>query len=374
MLEKENMKIIVCGGGTGGHVFPAIAIANALKAANTNIEFLFVGAQGRLEMEKVPAAGYKIIGLPIAGFQREITVKNFVTIWKLMRSIFIARKIIKSFKPDVVVGVGGYASGPVMYMASRQNIPTVIQEQNSFPGVTNKLLAKKAAKICVAYQNVKNYFPEEKIVYTGNPVRENLLELNENKEEAAEYFGANPAKKIVLVIGGSLGAKSLNDAILNNLNKIEELNNIRFIVQTGKRYFNAVNTKAQAINVKNTIVTDFISRMDLAYSLADVIISRAGAIAISELCIIGKPVILIPSPNVAEDHQTKNALELVNSNAALLVHDNRTIEEMVDQAVSLITNEELKTKLKTNIKKLAKPDSAEEIAEVILGIVKRKNC
>ncbi|MFC2138169.1 undecaprenyldiphospho-muramoylpentapeptide beta-N-acetylglucosaminyltransferase [Bacteroidota bacterium] len=364
---KKQLNIIISGGGTGGHVFPAISIANALKEANENIEILFVGANGRIEMDKVPAAGYKIIGLPIYGFQRKKIWKNFKIIFNLLRSLNKARNIIKKFKPDVAVGVGGYASGPVLRIAGNKGIPTVIQEQNSYAGITNKLLAKKAHKIFVAYDGMEKYFPKEKIILSGNPVRRGLIDIEDKSEKAFNYFDLDINKKTVLAIGGSLGARSINLSLLENYNEFVK-NDIQLIWQTGKLYYTNITYKTG--KVENGIkIMDFISEMEHAYAVADVIISRAGAGTISELCIVGKPVVLVPSPNVAEDHQTKNATALVNEEAVVMVKDSETDEKLVSETISLFNDEEKMKKLSNNIKKLAIKDSASIIANEILKLV-----
>lgn len=365
---NKNNRVIISGGGTGGHIFPAISIANALKGIDPNIEILFVGALGRMEMEKVPAAGYKIVGLPIMGFQRRLSLKNLQVLYKLAVSLFKARKVIRDFKPAVAVGVGGYASGPVLRTASKFGIPTVIQEQNSYAGVTNKLLAKKASKICVAYSNMERYFPAEKIIITGNPVRQDLVNLENKKQEAYEYFGLVPGKKTLLVLGGSLGARTINNSLLAKLEKLAN-SGVQVIWQTGSIYIETVEAQAAAFKSPSLKIQAFISRMDLAYAIADLVISRAGASTISELCIAAKPAILIPSPNVAEDHQTKNAMALAEVNAAIMVKDAWANEALVDTALTTIQNEnELKT-LSSNITKLALHNSANRIAEEIIKLM-----
>ncbi len=366
-VNKKNKNIIISGGGTGGHVFPAISIANAIKEIEPESNILFVGALGKIEMEKVPAAGYQIIGLPIAGLQRRITYKNIVFIFKLMRSLNRSKKIIKKFKPDVVVGVGGYASGPVLYMANRKNIPTLIQEQNSYAGITNKLLAKKAEKICVAYEGMEKYFPTEKIILTGNPIRQDLLDKMGSKTDAAEHFKMDKDIKTVLVIGGSLGARTINQSIMADIDKIGQ-NDIQILWQTGKYYYEDAKAIVEKSGYKNIKVLDFIVRMDYAYSLADVIISRAGAGTISELCLVGKPVVLVPSPNVAEDHQTKNAIALVNKNAAVMVKDNNAKNQLVDLVLNLIYDNDEMHNLSGNIKGMALRDSAKIIAKEVLKL------
>jgi len=363
------MKLIISGGGTGGHIFPAIAIANAVKNLKPNTEILFVGAENRMEMEKVPAAGYKIIGLPVSGFIRKLSFGNIKVLFRLMKSMKKAKKIIADFKPDVVVGVGGYASGPVLKNAVKKNIPTLIQEQNSYAGVTNKLLAKKVNKICVAYSEMEKFFPADKIIYTGNPVRQNILNENITREEAFSFFGLNPGKKTILCVGGSLGAGTLNESVILNLDKIAK-SNYQLIWQTGKFYFEKAKQKFDAVNPANIKVMDFISRMDYAYKAADIVISRAGAISISELCLVKKPVIFVPSPNVAEDHQTKNAMALVSKNAGLLVKDAEAREKLFDSAFELINNEPKMNEFSENIGKLAMLNSADIIANEVIKLKK----
>lgn len=363
---SRHKKIIISGGGTGGHIFPAISIANALKKLDPETEILFVGAEGRMEMEKVPAAGYRIIGLPVAGFIRSLTLKNFQVLAKLMRSLFKARKVLRNFRPDVVVGVGGYASGPVLRQAGRMNIPTLIQEQNSYAGVTNKLLAKRAAVICTAYEGMGKYFPSEKIIITGNPVRQNYENLESLKEEAYKFFKLNNDKPVVLVLGGSLGAGSINNSLSSNIEKMKS-SGVQWLWQTGKYYYENVNALVSVSTSDNIRVHDFINRMDYAYAAADVIVSRAGAGTISELCLVGKPVILIPSPNVAEDHQTKNARALSDRNAAVFIAD-KNANTLVDEAVKLITDDQKRMELSRNIASMAKRDADIRIAEEVIKL------
>jgi len=363
------MKVIISGGGTGGHIFPAIAIANALKKSVKDVDILFVGAKGKMEMDKVPAAGYEIKGLWISGLQRRLTYKNLLFPFKVLSSIYTSKKIIKSFKPDVVIGVGGYASGPMLKAATGKGIPTVIQEQNSFPGITNKILATKVDKICVAYQGMEKFFPKDKIVLTGNPVRQDIVNQSCSKQDAAKFFDLDCDKKTVLVIGGSLGARTINESINDNL-PFFVTNNIQLIWQTGKNYYSIANENVNNITNTNIKVFEFINKMDFAYKSADIIISRAGAIAISELCLVGKPVILIPSPNVAEDHQTKNALALSNQNAAIVVKDIDAKESLNEILSQLITDSEKQKELSDNIKLMAHKNAADKIVEVILNLVK----
>ena len=367
------MKIIISGGGTGGHIFPAIAIANALQKLDPKVEILFVGAEGKMEMEKVPAAGYKIIGLPIRGLQRKITFKNFGIISKLLKSLKMAKKIIKDFQPDAVVGVGGYASGPVLRVASKMKIPTIIQEQNSYAGITNKILAKKVNKICVAYPKMERFFPSHKIIITGNPIRETLLNPEITKEDALKHFGLSGSQKIILSVGGSLGARTINQSIISNLDKIAN-SDIQLLWQTGKYYYKDAKQKADEVQPKNVKILDFIKRMDLAYKSADIVISRAGAISISELCLLKKPVIFVPSPNVSEDHQTKNAMALVNENAAIIITDAEAMKTLIPEAINLLNDNEKINELSKNISKFAKQNSASKIAkEIINELEKNKN-
>lgn len=368
MNKKQLNKIIISGGGTGGHIFPAISIANALKALQPDMDILFVGALGRMEMEKVPAAGYKIIGLPISGFQRKLSLGNVKVIAQLLYSLMKARKVISDFKPDVAVGVGGYASGPLLRIASQKGIPTVIQEQNSYAGVTNKLLAKKAAKICVAYEGMERFFPAGKIIMTGNPVRQDLIKIAGKRDEALEFFGLYKTKKTILILGGSLGARTVNDSIAAGLERLGK-ENFQVIWQTGPRYFEEMKQKTDASGAANVKAMAFISRMDLAYAAADLVVSRAGAGTISELCLVEKASILVPSPNVAEDHQTKNALALTNKNAAILVKDADAKNTLVDTMIAYISNPDELQRLSTNIAKMAEHDSAKRIAQEILKLI-----
>lgn len=368
------MKAIISGGGTGGHIFPAISIANCLKKKYPKAEILFVGAKGRMEMEKVPQAGYEIIGLPVAGFQRKKLWKNFSFPFKLICSMVKAGKIIREFKPDVVIGVGGYASGPTLKAAVSKGIPTLIQEQNSFPGVTNKMLASGVNRICVAYDNMSRWFPENKIVFTGNPIRQNIARLDscseQEKEKGLSTFGIHADKCTVLVVGGSLGALTINESIIQNLNYFIQ-NDIQLIWQTGKSFHQRAKIETERLNTPLIKVYDFIYEMEQAYSLADIIISRAGAIAISELCIVGKPCILIPSPNVAEDHQTKNANSLVEKHAALMVRDIDSREHLIERLDTLVKNVELREELSKNIKALGIRNADERIVEEIEKIIRK---
>ena len=367
MNRQKHKRIIISGGGTGGHIFPAISIANALRRIDPETEILFVGAEGRMEMEKVPAAGYKIVGLPVAGFMRSLSPKNISVIFKLVKSLFLASKIIKEFDPDVVVGVGGYASGPVLRQAGKMGIPTLIQEQNCYAGVTNKLLAKKASAICVAYDGMEKYFPAAKIIRTGNPVRQNYDNIDNYKCEALSHFRLKNDQSVILVLGGSLGAGTINKSLSENIQKMKD-SGIQWLWQTGKFYYEDVNALLSQFPSENIVVQDFINRMDCAYSAADIIISRAGAGTISELCLVGKPVILVPSPNVAEDHQTKNALALTYKNAAVMVRDNIAVSRLVDEAIKLVSDKKEREALSENIKKMADRDADVRIANEILKL------
>ena len=371
MNRHRDRKVIISGGGTGGHVFPAIAIADGLKDKASDTDILFIGAENRLEMEKVPEAGYRIIGLPVEGFKRKLTLRNIIVVFKLFRSLMISRRIIKEFRPDVVVGVGGFASGPVLRSAVVKGIPTLIQEQNSFAGLTNKLLAKKARKICVAFEGMEKYFPCNKIVLTGNPVRKAIENLNKtnSKKEAYTYFGLEEGMKTILVLGGSLGARTINLGVIRNLSRIKG-NGFQVLWQCGEYYHDEAMRAISESGSDNIIVKDFISRMDLAYAVADVIICRAGAITISELFHAGKPAILVPSPNVAEDHQTKNALSLVDKLAAIHLPDREAEQKMIPMALELLDDKERMKMISENISKLAVKNSAGKIAEEVLGMMK----
>lgn len=368
---KENIRIIISGGGTGGHIFPAVSIANAIKELHPEAEILFVGAEGRMEMHRVPAAGYPIKGLPVAGFDRKNLLKNIPVLIKLFKSQRMARKIVKDFRPHAAVGVGGYASGPTLKVAGSMGIPTLLQEQNSYAGVTNKLLAKQAKKICVAYEGMERFFDKDKIILTGNPVRQGLLNPTTTREEAIASFGLNPDKRTVLILGGSLGARTINQCIINNLDKVKN-SGVQFIWQTGKIYIEEARAAvARAGELPMLHVTDFISDMAIAYSAADLVISRAGAGSISEFCLLQKPVILVPSPNVAEDHQTKNALALVNKNAALYVKDADAQDLLLDKAIETVNQPGLLKNLSKNIAELAFTDSANVIAKEVLKLAEK---
>ena len=362
------MKVIISGGGTGGHVFPAIAIANAIRKERPDADILFVGAQGKIEMEKVPKAGYPIEGLWISGFQRKLTTKNLLFPFKLMGSLAKAYSIVSKFKPDVVVGVGGYASGPTLEVASRMGIPIVVQEQNSYPGITNRLLAKRANRICVAYEGMDKFFPKEKVIVTGNPIREGIFEdLASKKSEGYDYFDMDASKKTIFVFGGSLGARTINDAMKASTQHLQDNKNIQVLWQAGKLYIDEMKQTATA-QLPNVVVRQFIDRMDLAYAMADIVIGRAGALTISELCYVGKPAILVPSPNVSEDHQTKNALALVNQDAAILVKDANATKEMIPTALNAIANAEKLALMTTKISALRKESAAATIANEIIKL------
>ena len=367
-MEKE-LRVIISGGGTGGHIFPAVSIANAIKAIRPDAKILFVGAQGRMEMQRVPAAGYEIKGLPICGFDRKNLLKNFKVLYKIWKSQRMAKQIIKDFKPQVAVGVGGYASGPTLNKAAAMGIPCLIQEQNSYAGVTNKLLAKKAAKICVAYEGMERFFPADKIILTGNPVRQTLLDTTITREDAIKGLGLNPSKKVILLVGGSLGARTINESVLQHLDIIKA-SDVQFIWQTGKFYSEEIAKRLQGEDIPNLKVTDFITDMGSAYKAADLVISRAGASSISEFCLIGKPVILVPSPNVAEDHQTKNALALANRDAAIYVKDVEAPATLLELAVKTVNDEKKLKSLSENVLKLALPDSADIIAKEVIKLAK----
>ncbi len=369
MDHKENIRVIVSGGGTGGHIFPAISIANAIKAMQPDAEILFVGAEGRMEMQRVPAAGYKIIGLPVAGFDRKNLLKNIPVLFKLFKSQMMARRIIKDFKPMVAVGVGGYASGPTLKMAASMGVPTLIQEQNSYAGVTNKLLAKSAQKICVAYEGMERFFPKEKIVLTGNPVRQALVEAKLSKEEALEKMGLNKERRTVLIIGGSLGARTMNESVIGNLSIIREAKGVQFLWQTGKYYSEEIkNRLAKEAIVPNLKVTDFVSDMASAYAAADLVVSRAGASSISELCVLHKPSILVPSPNVAEDHQTKNAKALSTRGAAIFLADADAVAQLIPLAIQTVGDDAQLASLGENAGKMAFYDSANVIATEVVKL------
>ena len=366
--EQKELRVIISGGGTGGHIFPAVSIANAIKAKRPDAKILFVGALGRMEMQRVPAAGYEIKGLPICGFDRKNMLRNVIVLYRIWKSQRMARKIINEFKPMAAVGVGGYASGPTLNQCASMGIPCLIQEQNSYAGVTNKLLAKKAKRICVAYEGMDRFFPADKIVITGNPVRQSLIENSISREDAIKSFGLDPEKKTILLVGGSLGARTINESIMQHLDMVEN-SGVQFIWQTGKYYNVAIMEKLNAYKKLPMLkVTDFISDMGAAYKAADLVISRAGASSISEFCLIGKPVILVPSPNVAEDHQTKNAMALVNKDAALYVKDADAPHSLLALAINTVKDADHLAKLSANIRKLGKENSAEVIADEVIKL------
>jgi UDP-N-acetylglucosamine--N-acetylmuramyl-(pentapeptide) pyrophosphoryl-undecaprenol N-acetylglucosamine transferase len=367
---KESVKIIISGGGTGGHIYPAVAIANELKAQMPSADILFVGAEGKMEMEKVPKAGYPIVGLPIAGINRSSILANIAFPFKLISSLLRARRIVKDFNPDVVVGVGGYASGPTLYVSGRMGIGTLIQEQNSYAGITNKWLSRKAAKICVAYPGMEAFFPQEKIVLTGNPVRNDIVNSQVSKEDALMHFGLDPTRKTVLVIGGSQGARSINKAVLTGYEMFFQ-QGVQLIWQTGKSFLEIAREETSAKDFSMGYVSDFIYEMDKAYAAADVVISRAGALSVSELCLAGKPAVLVPFPGAAEDHQTKNAMSLVSKEAALLVADNRVNELLMDTCLRLVNDQEQQRKLSGSIRAFARPEAAKDIVNEIKKIIEK---
>jgi UDP-N-acetylglucosamine--N-acetylmuramyl-(pentapeptide) pyrophosphoryl-undecaprenol N-acetylglucosamine transferase len=375
MLHKNSVsettpyRRIISGGGTGGHIFPAIAIANTFRERYPNAEILFVGAKGRMEMTRVPDAGYKIIGLWISGLQRSLTLANLLFPVKLVVSFFKAGAIVRKFKPDVVVGTGGYASGPIMLASTRMKIPTVIQEQNSFAGLTNKQVASKVDKVCVAYDGMEKYFPKNKIVLTGNPVRKDILNTSGKRTQALGHFGFDASKKTLLIVGGSLGARTINESVLGGIEKLIDAQ-VQVIWQTGKGYYEGYREQLRNYNLKLIRVQDFLKEMDLAYAAADVVVSRSGALAVSELCIAKKPVILVPSPNVAEDHQTKNAMALVDKDAAVVVKDKEARQALVDEMLKLLFDENRSQKLSENIATLARPRATEDIVNEIEKLIK----
>ena len=356
------MKVLISGGGTGGHIFPALSIANAIKRRDPDADILFVGALGRMEMERVPAAGYPIEGLPVAGFDRKRLWRNFGVLWKLWKSLRKARRIVRDFKPDIAIGVGGYASGPVLKEAQRRGVPTLLQEQNSYPGVTNKLLAPKANAICVAYEGLDRFFPPEKIIMTGNPVRKDLEDCTLTREEAKKELGFDPSRPLILSVGGSLGARTVNEAIAASLDRIKA-SGAQLMWQTGR--YGADKFQSLAEGYDNVKATTFITRMDLAYRAADLVVSRAGAGTISELQILGKPVILIPSPNVSEDHQRHNAEALSTRGAAIMILDKDAVNELPSAIIRLLDDEDARIRLSDEISKMAMRDSDEKIVDII---------
>jgi len=367
----KELNVIISGGGTGGHIFPAIAIANKIKDRYPDANILFVGAEGRMEMEKVPAAGYEIIGLDIAGLNRKNPFKNISTFLKFRRSLKKAKQILKDFEPDIAIGVGGYASGPVLYQANKMKIPTLLQEQNSYAGITNKFLSKKASSVCVAYEGMERFFPKDKITMTGNPYRQELLSLSLNKADAYKEFNLDPKKKTILLIGGSLGSRTLNKSIFSSIDTIIE-SDVQILWQCGKLYSFELNMDlASKGNPENIHMHEFITRMDLAYIVADLVISRAGASSITELSLLGKPSILVPSPNVSEDHQTKNSMALVKKKAAILIKDGDAIKDLIPTALETIHNEDKLKNLSENILKLAHPDATDEIVDEVIKLIKK---
>lgn len=369
MKTERPYRFIISGGGTGGHIYPAIAIANEIKSRFGDAQILFVGAKGKMEMKKVPESGYRIIGLWISGFQRRISIDNLYFPFKVMFSYVAANRIIKRFKPDAVIGVGGYASGPIMLAATGKKVPSMIQEQNSYAGLTNKRLGKKVQKICVAYEHMERYFPKEKIVITGNPVRKDILNVGAKREQAIKHFNLDPGKKTLLILGGSLGARTINTSIIKHLQEVIDAD-VQLLWQTGKFYYEEMVSKAKNLNLDHVRILEFIREMDLAYAAADVVVSRAGALSISELCLVGKPVIFVPSPNVAEDHQTKNAKALIDKHAAVLVKDVVAEQKLVSEALALLKDEKRKAELAENIKQLAKPNATEDIVNELMTIIK----
>lgn len=362
-------RAIISGGGTGGHIFPAIAIADELKRRNPNVDILFVGAVGKMEMTKVPEAGYKIEGLEIVGLKRKLALSNFILPFKIIKSLLKARKIVKSFKPQVVVGVGGYASGPTLKAATMLKFPSIVQEQNSFPGKTNKILSKGVTKICVAYDGLERFFPADKIIHTGNPTRKDMVEVEGKSKEGFEFYGFDASKKTILIIGGSLGARTLNESVINHLDDLIE-KEVQVLWQCGKLYHAQLEEKLNGKDLKHVKMVQFIERMDLAYAIADVVISRAGAISVSELCLVRKPTILVPSPNVSEDHQTKNAMALVEKDAALMVKDIEAVESLIPRAIELLGDSNKQSELIKNIESLGKPNATSDIVDVLESIAK----
>jgi UDP-N-acetylglucosamine--N-acetylmuramyl-(pentapeptide) pyrophosphoryl-undecaprenol N-acetylglucosamine transferase len=370
--KRRELRVVISGGGTGGHIFPAIAIANALREANASTELLFVGASGRMEMEKVPAAGYRIVGLPVTGIRRSLSPRNLLVPFRALVSVIRAGGILRTFRPDIAVGVGGYASGPLLLAAALRRIPCLIQEQNSHAGVTNKVLSRMVQRICVAYEGMERYFPREKIVMTGNPVRQDILQAAGRREEGSAFFGLDPARPVVLVLGGSLGARTINESIHAGLGRFADAG-IQLVWQTGKAYAGTAAAAVSGLNRPGLSAYGFIQRMDLAYAVADVVVSRAGASSVSELCLAGKPSILVPSPNVAEDHQTRNAMALVARDAAVLVSDHQAREQLVDEALRLVRDEARRTALQEQISAMALPGAAGKIVDEIYSLVKTRH-
>ncbi len=367
-FNDMSRRVIISGGGTGGHIYPAIAIANALQEKDPGVEILFVGALGKMEMEKVPKAGYNIIGLPIVGIKREISADNLLFPFKLIKSLLKARAVIKSFKPDVAVGVGGFASGPLLMMASLSRVPILIQEQNSYAGITNKILSRQAGRICVAYPGMEAFFSKEKIKLLGNPVRKDIVDISSKREKALSHFHLSHSGKVLFVMGGSLGARSINKAINDGLRQLIE-SGYQVLWQTGKGYIEQALKTIETLGTNRAKAFEFIYEMDLAYAVADVVVSRAGALSVSELCLAGKPAILVPYPAASEDHQTKNAISLVEQNAALLIKDSKTSEDLISETLKLLNDTVKQQQLITNIKKLARPAAATEIAAEVLQLI-----
>lgn len=371
---SQELRIIISGGGTGGHIFPAVSIANAVRELRPDARILFVGAEGRMEMQRVPAAGYEIKGLPVAGFDRKHLWRNAAVVLKLLKSRRMARRIVSDFRPQVAVGVGGYASGPTLNVAQHMGIPTLIQEQNSYAGVTNKLLAKGARRICVAYDGMERFFPADRILFTGNPVRQNLLRDQPSREDALRQMGLDPTRRTVLIIGGSLGARTINESVLGHLSLIRQQKSVQFVWQTGKYYSAAISAELERQGCPSNLhVQDFIADMATAYAAADLVISRAGAGSISEFCLLGKPVILVPSPNVAEDHQTKNAMALVEKDAALYVADAEAQRTLIPLAINTLADEAKLCALAAHIKTLARPDAAADIAREVIRLAEESS-
>ncbi|QSE99043.1 undecaprenyldiphospho-muramoylpentapeptide beta-N-acetylglucosaminyltransferase [Fulvivirga lutea] len=367
MTSKEPYRFIISGGGTGGHIYPALAVANEIKSQHPDSEILFVGAQGKMEMTKVPEAGYKIVGLWISGLQRRVTIQNLLLPFKVIHSFFSAIGIVKKFSPNAVLGFGGYASGPMMFAANSRKVPTLIQEQNSYAGLTNKKFGKKAKSICVAYEGMEQYFPKDVIKFTGNPVRSDILSLENKRDEAIQHFELDPNKKTVLVLGGSLGARTINRSIAGHLDKVVK-GGFQVLWQTGRFYYNDMKNVAADYG-SNIKVHEFIKRMDLAYASADVVVSRAGALSISELCLVGKPTILVPSPNVAEDHQTKNARSLCTNGAAILIRDSESEKSLMNNVVDLLGDKEKQASLSAALKKMGKPNATKDIVSEVMRII-----
>lgn len=371
MSTRQPYRLIISGGGTGGHIFPALAIANTFKQRHPDADILFVGAEGRMEMTRVPEAGYKIIGLWISGLQRRLTWSNLSFPIKLISSYFKAGKIIKDFKPDAVIGTGGYASGPIMLAATKNKIPSLIQEQNSYAGLTNKRLGQKVQRVCVAYPGMEKYFPEQKLIFTGNPVRKDIIDLEFKRDKALVQFAFDADVKTLLILGGSLGAKTINESVLAHIDKLIDAQ-VQVIWQTGKVYYESVKAQVSNKDLRKIRIHDFLKQMDLAYAASDVVISRAGALSISELCLAKRPTILVPSPNVAEDHQTRNAMSLVNEQAAMMIKDAEASSQLIDAALKLLYDESQCQKFSENISKLGKPDAAEQIVNEIEKLIKNR--